>query len=58
MEIGAWLVLGILAAGALSGVLRGRDPDVRRRYDRWGVRHGRYSGRSAGWFGGDDGGGR
>lgn len=53
MEIAAWLVLGLLCGAVVSAVLHGRDPEVRRRYDRWGVGHGSYSGRTAGWFGGD-----
>ena len=54
MGTAAWLVLVVLGAAVLVAVLHSRSPEVRRRHDRWGVGHGGYSGRAAGWFGGDD----
>ena len=55
MTTAAWIVLALFVVVVLAVVLRSRDPEVRRRYDRWGVGHGGYSGRVSGWTGGDAG---
>ena len=55
MDTAAWLVLSVLVLVLLSVSVRSRDPEVRRRYDRWGTGHGRYSSRTTGWFGADGG---
>ena len=55
MDTAAWLVLGVLLLVLLAVTVRSRDAEVRRRYDRWGTGHGRYSSRTSGWFGADDG---
>lgn len=53
MDAATLIVVLVLGMAVLSAVARSRDPEVRRRYDRWGVGHGGYSSRAAGWFGGD-----
>lgn len=53
MGVQGWVLFGVVVLALLLVVLRNRRPDVRDRYDRWGVGHGSFSGRTAGWFGDD-----
>lgn len=55
MDMAAGVVLVLIVTSVVAAVVRGRDPEVRARYDRWGVGHGRFSGRVRGWTGADDG---
>lgn len=53
MTTASWIVLVLFTLVVLAVLLWSRRPEVRRRYDRWGVGHGHYSSRAAGWTGGD-----